>query len=213
MTKILLVRHGESLANEGDFFAGQLDVELTKRGIKQAELTAKWICENYLVDSVYSSDLIRAYDTAKIISNYFNLQPIKSKDLREINSGDWQGKSFDQLKDEGGEEWNTWLKDIGKVKTPNGETAEDLFNRINSKVCEIARINKDKTVVIVTHATPIRTVCCKVKGLSVDSLKDVAWVSNSSVTEIQVNNENWSLIKESVDGYLKGLSTRFKANV
>ena len=50
MTRLLFIRHGESMANGKGFFAGQLDIELSKKGMAQAELLAEWICKNYSVD-------------------------------------------------------------------------------------------------------------------------------------------------------------------
>ena len=213
MVKIILVRHGESFANETGTFAGQFDYKLTNRGIEQAKLTASWLYDNYKVNAVYTSDLSRAYDTAKIIANRFGLQPVKEQGLREINSGDWQGKGFGELKNKGDSEWNVWLSDIGNVKCLNGESVKDLYDRVFNTVKQIIENNEGKTVVIVSHATPIRTLCCRFKGYDVSDMKKVSWVSNSSVTEVDINGDNWVLVKESVDNYLLDLSTRFKANV
>ena len=52
MTKILLVRHGESEANGKGFFAGQIDIALSARGKEQAEKVARWVCQNYSVDRI-----------------------------------------------------------------------------------------------------------------------------------------------------------------
>ena len=78
MTKLLIIRHGESLANGGGYFAGQLDIELSDRGLAQAELLADWIYNNYKVDKVYSSDLSRAYETALPVAKRFNLKVNKT---------------------------------------------------------------------------------------------------------------------------------------
>lgn len=213
MTKLLFIRHGESLANGKGFFAGQLDIELSNRGLAQAELVADWIFSNYKVDKVYSSDLSRAYNTAVPVAKRFNLSVIKSKELREINSGDWQGKTFNELEKTFSDSYGVWLKDIGNAKTPNGETVEELYQRIWQKVEQIAKENEGKTVVIATHATPIRTICCKLKGFAASDMKNVKWVSNASVSEVTIEGDNWSLTKESVDEYLAEMKTCFPANV
>ena len=213
MTKLLFIRHGESLANGSGFFAGQLDIELSERGLSQAELVADWIKDNYKVDKVYASDLSRAYKTALPVAERFNLPVIKSTELREINSGDWQGKTFNDLQVDFAESYGVWLKDIGKAKTPNGETVKDLYDRIWQAIEKIVNENQNKTIVIATHATPIRAVCCKLKGFSIDDMKSVKWVSNASVSEVVVDNGKWVLSKESIDEYLNEMKTRFPANV
>ena len=213
MTIILFIRHGESMANDGGVFAGQLDIELSKRGISQAQLLADWIYKNYKVDKIYASDLSRAYNTAKPLAKLFNLEINATKELREINSGDWQGKSFERLVENYANSYGVWLKDIGNAKCPNGESVKNLYERVWRKVNEIAVQNKGKTIAIFTHATPIRAVCCKLKGYDVGDMKDVAWVSNASVSEVTIDENKWSLAKESVDEYLTDMKTRFPANV
>ena len=79
MTTIILVRHAESDANGSGFFAGQLDIPLSDRGREQARRTANYMAKTYQVDKIYSSDLSRAYDTAKPIAEMFGLEIEKEK--------------------------------------------------------------------------------------------------------------------------------------
>ncbi|MBQ2702221.1 MAG: histidine phosphatase family protein [Clostridia bacterium] len=127
MTTLILVRHGESAANGKGCFAGQLDIPLSERGREQAVRTADYIAKTYSVDKIYSSDLSRAYDTAKPIAKAFGLEIIKDKNLREICSGDWQGLSFDELQEKYADSYGVWLKDIGNAVCPNGETVKNPF--------------------------------------------------------------------------------------
>lgn len=73
--------------------------------------------------------------------------------------------------------------------------------------------DKGKTVVIVTHATPIRALLCRLKGMTLDQMKDVSWVSNASVTVVRVEDDNWILEQTGEDAHLSGLRTQFPANV
>ena len=213
MTTLILVRHGESAANGKGCFAGQLDIPLSERGREQAVRTAEYIAKTYSVDKIYSSDLSRAYDTAKPIAKAFGLEIIKDKNLREICSGDWQGLSFDELQEKYADSYGVWLKDIGNAVCPNGETVKILSERVFQAIERIANENEGKTIVITTHATPIRTICCKMKGLPVEELKNVPWVSNASVSVVTVEKNDWKLSEVSIDEHLKGLQTRFPANV
>ena len=69
MTKIILIRHGESEANRDNIFAGHLDVDLQEYGLKQAQKTAEYVLEKYQVSRVYSSDLKRAYKTGRCVAD------------------------------------------------------------------------------------------------------------------------------------------------
>ena len=88
-----------------------------------------------------------------------------------------------------------------------------LFERVFEAIQRIVDENDGKTVVIATHATPIRTLCCRMKGLPVEELKNVPWVSNASITVLEVNEGNFSMVQEDYNEYLSDLQTRFPANV
>ena len=213
MTRVLLIRHGESAANGKGFFAGHLDVPLSDRGEKQAELTGAFIAENYSVEAVYSSDLSRAYRTAKPLANRIGKTAVKREDLREIYAGDWQGLCFDELQERYAESYGVWLSNIGNAKTPNGETVAGLYERIWNAVCEIAEKHAGQTVAIFTHATPVRTIVSRLQGKGVEGMKTVPWTSNASVTSIVFDGKTWGLEAVSMDEHLSSMRTTFPANV
>lgn len=89
MTKLLFVRHGESIYNNASKFTGQKDIPLTELGEKQAEVTGKFLWENYPIDAVYSSDLSRAVNTAKPLADKLGLPIHTDPRFREIDLGEW----------------------------------------------------------------------------------------------------------------------------
>ena len=213
MTKIILVRHGESEANRLGFFAGQIDVPLMEKGIQQAYSTATYISQHYKVDKVYASDLKRAHKTGEIISRMINTELIADKRLREINAGLWQGKKFDDLIVHYHAGYSCWLNDIGNCKCEGGESVKKLSERFFLALKEIAEVEEGKTVVVATHATPIRAMQCVLKGLPLSEMKNIPWVSNASITEILYENKDWFFIKEDENDFLLDLKTSFPPNV
>ena len=213
MTTLLLVRHGESEANRLGFFAGQIDVPLLEKGELQAHLAGAYISENYKVGKVYSSDLKRAYKTGRIIADITGADLIADTRLREIDAGLWQGKKFDELISCYGEGYSCWLNDIGNCKCEGGESVRQLGKRILQSLTEIAKAECGQTVVIATHATPIRAMQCALRGLSFDRMKNIPWVSNASVTELLYDNGVWRFIREDENGFLSDLKTSFPPNV
>lgn len=213
MTTLLLIRHGESDANCEGFFAGQLDVNLREKGIEQAKKTAQFISDTYDIDAVYASDLKRAYKTGEIIACACGVDIVTDKGLREINAGQWQGRSFDDLVSEYGKAYSVWLNDIGKCRCDGGESVKELGERVINTLTNIAELNCGKTVAIATHATPIRAVECIVRGYPVENMKNISWVSNASVTEIIYDDGKWRLINAGMDNHLSELKTTFPANV
>ena len=213
MTKILLVRHGESGANGNGFFAGHLDIDLSELGYRQAERTAEYVARYYSVDVVYSSDLQRAFHTAEPIGRVTGLAVKKEEKLREIYAGEWQGLTFDELQKRYSDSYGVWLSDIGKAICPSGETVKELYERAWNVLQKIAIENEGKTVVVVTHATPIRSICCRLSGKSVEEMKTEPWVSNASVTEVIYANGEWEIMGKSIDGHLSDMLTKFPPNV
>ncbi len=213
MTTLIFVRHGESQANIQTIFAGHLDIDLSEKGKKQAELSAKYIKQHYIVDKIYASDLKRAMSTAEPISRLFGIEITPQKNLREIFAGKWEGLTFENLQSTYAQEYGVWLKDIGNATPMGGESVKDLSNRIWIAVDEIANACQNQTVVIVTHATPIRTIMGRLQGMEVQNLKSVPWCGNASLTVVSVHNGNWKLEDTNITQHLEGCESFLPANV
>lgn len=213
MTTIIMVRHGESEANRMEIFAGNFDADLQHRGEKQAEKTAEFIANTYKVDKIYASDLKRAFRTGKAIGDRLGMEVIPEPRVREISAGEWEGKTFVELAEEYKEEYNVWVNDVGNSKCTGGESVRELGDRILAVLTEIAAANEGKTVVIATHATPVRVMQVHAAGGDFNIMKDIKWVSNASVSEFIYENGKFSCGKISQDAHLGELHTELPANV
>ena len=213
MTKILLVRHGQTTANLSEIFAGYTNAQLLKQGYQQAKLTAKFIVENYKVDKVYSSDLDRAYETGKAVADLLHMDVIREKGIREINGGDWEGVKFVTLAEKYPEAFKIWLTDLKNARCTRGESVEELAERVMATLKRIAEENEGKTVVVVSHGTPIRVVQCLAQKGDLQGLTDIPWASNASVTELEYQEGLWKCIAASMDEHLGELVTALPETV
>ena len=213
MTTLLLIRHGESEANRQNIFAGQIDPELQNRGVAQAELTAKYIVENYKVDKIYSSDLKRAYKTAKCLGDLLGMEVIADQRLREIDGGKWEGENYLHLLDKYPVEFGNWINHIGKAFCPDGESVIQLGERMMDVLTEIAQNNDGKTVAIGTHAASIRVAQSIVQTGGLKDMENVPWVSNASVTVLTYDNGKWDVPVVSEDKHLADLKTELPKSV
>ena len=213
MTKLILVRHGESEANELGLFAGHLDVDLTERGLKQAELTAEYIVSHYVVDKVYASDLKRAYNTGKAVAEKAGVPIIPRQDLREIGAGDWDGKRFDDLDKLYPKDFEVWYQDLPHARCTNGEAVAEVANRVYRAMVEIAQENDGKTVVLASHATPIRTALAMIQPQKLDAMDALGWVPNASVTVLSYEDGRWTTELVGMADHLAELKTVLPANV
>ena len=212
MTKLLLIRHGESEANNKGFFAGQYDAPLMPKGVEQAEKTANYIVEKYHPVKIYASDLKRAYDTAIPVSKLLDADIITDQRIREIYAGKWQQMSFDDLEKTYPDDYGVWLNDIGNACCSGGESVKELSERVMAALTDIAKENYGETVVVATHATPIRAAQTVIQHGDIGYMKHVPWVSNGSVTVLEYNGE-WRCASVSEDYHLGAYKTVFPANV
>ena len=214
MTRIIMVRHGESMANKECKFAGATtDTPLMERGLRQAELMAEYVAANYHIANVYTSGLQRAYITGKCVADKFGLSVIVRDDLREIYGGHWEGCPFEDMGRLYPEEHKLWVTDHANARAPGGESFRELADRVTAEVIRIAEENPGKTVLLVSHASPVQAMYALALNGSIENIDKVPLASNASLTILNYDNGNWSCEASSVDSYLGSLRTALPENV
>ena len=187
MTRLIIVRHGESEGNAKGEFHGQYNSDLTEKGHLQAECTAEYL-DAYPIDAIYSSDIRRAFSSAGLTAVRRGMSVIPDAELREICGGRWERMPFDKISAEYPEEYRIWREDIAHSRCPGGESVEELAARIRSALDRIAAQNDGRSLLIATHATPIRAMHCVWLGLPLWEMKNIRWVANASVTVVDYDN-------------------------
>lgn len=180
MKRIIMVRHGQSETNVRKVFTGQLDVPLTSIGQEQARLMALYL-DKYKVDKLYVSPLQRAVDTAKPIAERQNCPQEQTDALKEINSGKWQGLSFEEIAEKYPHTYEAWRSDMGSAEPDGGETCHQLYDRVTAFFEELLE-SPEQTVCLVCHATPIRMMESYIRGGSPAAAQEISWIPNASVT-------------------------------
>ena len=158
--QIYLLRHGEIAGSKKKHFIGQSDVPLSSKGLRQ---TAWWKKELSHVDfeSVYASNLIRAFDTAKRVTNIPDSHIKVMSQLREINLGSWEGAPMENIKSRFPDAWEERGRHMDSFQVPNGESFQDLHDRVIPVFQKIA-VEALGNVLIVAHAGVNRIVLCHV---------------------------------------------------
>lgn len=206
-TTIILVRHGHSVANKEEFFGGQTDVDLTDIGEKQAQLVANYVAQNYHIDGVYCSTLLRAFKTAEQIAKPLGCRVQQDKRLCEFFGGKWEGMSFAEIKRQYPTEYGMWCNDPDRVRPPMGETAQEVQNRSYLALKDIAEQNDGKTVVVVSHKGTIRCLQCLWETRPIEDINKCQWLSNCSVSEIVYDNGKLIPVNVGQDGFIGRLTT------
>lgn len=205
MVTFIIIRHGYSKFNKEHRFTGQLDVPLDEIGLTQAQNTARYILNNFKVDKIYSSDLCRAYDTARPIAEALGLPIITRRDLREMSVGIWEGRLIEEVKAEYSEAFDLYKSDPGSIEFQGGESYGILTKRVLNALREIANDNDGKTVVISTHGGVVRALRCAWYGYSVECIGDIPHVPNSSVTVVNYGADG---VKFLLTGYSDHLTDK-----
>ena len=185
MGRIFIVRHGESIANKQGIHQGHMDSPLTELGLEQAKKLAKRLKDEKF-DLVYSSDLSRAYNTAKEIMKYHDNEIIIDELLREINKGEWTGKLKEELN------LDLLKGKYFKKKFPNGESIIDFWNRLRKFLDLREKDFVDKNVLIVCHGGTKRALLRNLLNLEKEKIKEIV-VPNTSITILNNNNGKYSL--------------------
>ena len=204
MTRLIFIRHGQSVANAEDKFAGQTNVDLTEKGYAQAECAAKYLTAHEKIDKIYSSDLIRAHNTALPTAKLLGLDIIDTKGLREICAGKWEGMRVSEITQKYEQEFYVWSNDFANAQCPGGESVKDVYYRIVDEVKKIARKNDGLNLLLATHATPIRVVKCYSQGFDWDGMTKIHFVKNASINifEYDPESEKITLIAQDIVDHL-----------
>ena len=212
MVKILVVRHGFSQSNLDGTFTGHIDAPLTELGLKQGELASEFIYNNYKVDAIYSSDLNRAVSTIKPLADKLNM-PIKtSKKLREIYGGVWEGKTIAKINELYSDDYKKWQDYDENMRATGGESMKEVMQRAKNALLEIAKENEGKTVVVATHGGLIKGLQGALMKLTVKALKDIDYVCNASIMEIEYDGE-FRITNGCISHYLGDLLTEMTKGV
>jgi broad specificity phosphatase PhoE len=202
MTRIIMIRHGQSLANAQSRFAGHSDFDLSELGKQQAELAAKYLCEKEQIDVIYSSDLLRAHNTALPFSKAYGL-PINDREgLRELFAGDWEGRTIDDIKQRYSEDFRVWREDFSNARCTGGESVGEMYERMIREVLCLARENDGKCILLATHATPIRVTEAYSRGLSADRVHEVPFVRNSAMNIFEYDGNTLRPVKTNITEHL-----------
>jgi len=153
------VRHGNTELNSAQIFVGHIDVELSASGYRQVErLRDRLSAEK--IDIIYSSDLKRALVTAETIASRHQLAVIACPELREINYGSLDGLTFEEIKRLYPEVAQLCADWSLQLKFPDGESVDELKQRVGRFLDRLKQHTPEQTVLIVAHGGPLRLMVC-----------------------------------------------------
>jgi alpha-ribazole phosphatase len=190
MTILLLIRHGQTDWNLQGRYTGQSDIPLNRTGHDQACATAAEL-ERKPPDVIYSSDLLRARETAQRIAQACQLPVHTDARLREIHQGVWEGLHFDEIKSRFAEQFAHRQADPLSVAAPGGETVGQVRERVLAAVRDIVQKHPHGRVAIVAHGLALALIKAEVTNHPVEQVWDLI-PQNCLVEEVNLIKD-WAL--------------------
>ncbi len=204
---IYLVRHGESQTNIEKRFAGHLETPLTKTGEKQAQLLLNYFKDKN-IDKIYSSSLSRAVNTIAPTADFYGLEIIKDDRLKEINAGDWQGKTYLEIIDSSYQFRVVWKTDMANCVCDNGESVKDCAKRVFDALIDVAENSNAKNVIITSHGLSIRTILSNVLYGDIKNLDKLSFLVNAGISLLTYENGKFAVKELLITEHLGNMITK-----
>lgn len=164
--KIVLIRHAETVANSECRFVGWSESDYSEKGQKQIYKIID-MAKNQKIETIYCSPLKRASNLAKEIAKELNVKLYEKDELKEINFGDFEGKTFAEISIEYKNDIENWINDYKNYTFPKGESFKCFYHRVSHFVEYIKNENKD--ILIITHRGVIVTIITLLLNLNIDA--------------------------------------------
>lgn len=192
MRKIYLVRHGQTNANKDKKYCGQTDVSLNENGVNGAKKIAK-VLKDVSINQIITSDLNRALTTASYINEYHHLDIIQNKQLREINFGDFENLTFQEISEKYPQAKAEMLDKKTEYVFPNGESISQVYQRVVKGYHDILSSYPDQDILIVAHGGVIRSILTSVLSGDIENYWAIE-IDNTTISTI-IEDQNYAYLK------------------
>jgi broad specificity phosphatase PhoE len=168
--RLMLVRHGETQWNRENRIVGHTEIGLNSTGRRQVALLARALGKEK-VERIYSSPLRRAVETANAIAKQHGLDVVTDDALKEVDAGELDGITIEEVVRRYGNFWEEWVKGAGTLRMPGGETMGELQQRSWSVITRIVNDHRDGKVIIVSHTLTILSILTTALGMPLEDFR------------------------------------------
>jgi len=192
MTEIVLIRHGETDWNRELRFQGHVDVALNAVGLEQARRLAVRLAGE-TVQGLYTSDLMRAQQTAQPIATQLGVERVADAQLREQSFGDVDGMRVDEIQREHPDAWAGWLRFDQDFRMPGGESMRQFHSRVIDAIYRLAADHRDQRLIVVTHGGVLDMVYRTARSLGLGGPRQ-SEIPNAGLNRVRVQGERIDIL-------------------
>ncbi|MGM0404523.1 MAG: histidine phosphatase family protein [Thermoplasmatota archaeon] len=185
MTRVYIVRHGETEWNREGRFQGWKDSPLTEKGREQVEYLAERL-KDHQIDYLYSSPSGRTIETAEVIANANDLEIIEEQGFKEINLGELEGKRSEWIEANHPDVIHDFWNDPENYEPISGEDFYELRERVIGTLNDLIRKHSDDHVLIVSHAAASKTILSHFEERELRGLWDPPEVKAASLSMVDI---------------------------
>jgi alpha-ribazole phosphatase len=167
-TVIWLIRHPEPEGGAGVCY-GALDLKLSEKGVRQAEALAATLAEEPII-AVYTSPLQRCRRAAELVAARRGCRSEVVDDLRELNHGEWEGRTYDEIRAGDPERYRQWMEHPTELRFPGGESLAELRERVLAAWTALRLRHGGETIAVLTHVGPGRAILADALGMPVENM-------------------------------------------
>ncbi|QDU81221.1 Phosphoserine phosphatase 1 [Polystyrenella longa] len=200
-TRLLLIRHGATAANEQRPYILQgngINGPLSEKGEAQAKSVSEFLSQTK-IDAIYCSPLVRAQQTATEIARPHGIAPTPIEGIHEVNVGLWEGQSWEAIMESHPEEYKTFINASGEIPYLGGESYQDVLNRSKPVIEGLVEKHPGETVVIVAHNVVNRAYLADIMNKPINEAKAIRQV-NTCVNIIRYQENDREL--DTLNSYL-----------
>ena len=203
MTRVYVIRHGQTAWNLEEVFRGRADIPLDETGKKEVHLAGEALI-NETIHAIYSSPLSRSMETAENIAKFQNVDVAPLHEIIDISYGDWEGKPLAEVQGKFPDLYGRWLKEPHNIRFPNGETLEEVGSRAMEAVNRLVTKHKDENIALVAHRVPNKVICCALIGIDYSNFWRIQQ-DTASTNLFVFKDDQWIVSFLNDTSYLKGL--------
>lgn len=205
-TRLLLIRHGATAANELRPYilqGGGINHSLSPIGQQQARSMARFL-ESTTIDAIYSSPLKRAVETAQSLTEGRSCPVQCIDELVEVDVGDWEGMTWQSILDRNPTEYEAFMSNPAANPYLGGESYQDVFNRSWPRILELLQRHANQTVAVVAHNVVNRVCLAEPLGIELSRAKQIHQ-SNTGINVLEYQDGETRLLTLNACFHLDGL--------
>ena len=201
-TRLCIVRHGETAWNAEHRVQGQLDIPLNEIGLRQAQAVGLALGQERF-DAIYSSDLVRARQTAAPIANLLSMNLLIEQDLRERHYGIFERLTYAEVRTKYPEDYARFEARDPQYAFRTGESLQDFSVRSIAIVSKIVKENEGKSVLVFTHGGVLDKLYRHITGLPLSAERNFG-IPNAGLNRIEITADGWRIRSWADIAHLEG---------